>query len=73
MYEQIDTTIETVLPVIRPGDALFVMPVAGEHWTNSMCDQISALVKERLPEARIIVLPLAATLATIAVEDARQP
>jgi hypothetical protein len=71
--ELLEADINAALLVVRPGDALFVMPIAGDHWTHPVMERIAEIVKERLPEARIVVLPSAATFATVAVEDAHQP
>lgn len=64
----IETTIDSTLLVVRPGDALFVMPIAGEYWTRAAMERIAEIVRTQLPEARVVVLPHAATFATVAVE-----
>jgi hypothetical protein len=65
-------TADTKLMIIRPGDVLFVMPIAGEYWSDRSRETIAAIVKERLSGVQVIVLPSAATFETVAVE-AREP
>lgn len=64
-------TTSTLL-VVRPGDILFVMPIAGEYWSDHSRERLAATLKEQIPEARVIVLTASATFATVAME-ARDP
>jgi hypothetical protein len=70
MTDQADVPVNTtVVLTIRPGDALVVMPLPGEVWSEALMDRMRALIEWRLPENRIIVLPYTATFATVAMEE----